>query len=131
VKKNTPPLLATGAHLTVYPVLFNLYVFTGEPTQHPMLVRIFGTDASDEDWQDADAMCVYEPEPFTVSLMLRRETLTHNMIAHEIFHATHHIMEHIEHHLTAADHEPHAYLCGYLTKLVYACLKKHRVLIRN
>lgn len=54
----------------------------------------------------------------------------HGHIAHEIFHATHRILEWCAHDFSPKCHEPSAYLCEYLTKLVYADLAKWKLRIK-
>lgn len=53
--------------------------------------------------------------------------LAHNIIAHEVFHCTHRILEHCGFYMGTQTHEPSAYLCGYITELVYADMAKWRV----
>lgn len=65
-----------------------------------------------------------------VFLFLKDKDLNHGMIAHELFHATHDILSSKEHELTKTAHEPHAYLCGYLTRLTYSQLKLWNIPVR-
>jgi hypothetical protein len=45
-------------------------------------------------------------------------------LAHEIFHAVHYIMERINFQVTLDNSEPFAHLIGYLTREIYARIKK-------
>lgn len=63
----------------------------------------------------------------TFAIVLERRELCHELIAHEVFHATHRIMEGIGmSRMHPTGHEPYAYLCGYLTQLMYQDLKLWR-----
>ena len=46
------------------------------------------------------------------------------VIAHEIFHLTHRILEKCSCNFDSGHHEPGAYLCEWLTEKVYAVLEK-------
>jgi hypothetical protein len=59
-----------------------------------------------------------------VAIFLLDSYLGHGLIAHELFHATHSIMEFLESQYIPETHEPYSALCEYLTKLVYADLKR-------
>ena len=56
-------------------------------------------------------------------LFFQRTAIDHQLIAHEVFHATHRMLEYCCHNLTPNAHEPHAYLCGFLTATVYRKLR--------
>lgn len=47
----------------------------------------------------------------------------HEVIAHEVFHLTHRILENNHMHFDENHHEMGAYLCEYLTKRVFEILK--------
>ncbi len=65
-------------------------------------------------------------------IFLRMDAVSHDIIAHEVFHATVRMLEHCCHAVHFdRDHEPHAYLCGFLTKLVYRDLKRWGVKIKT
>ncbi len=57
-------------------------------------------------------------------LIFDRRKITHGIIAHEIFHLTHNIMEFIGHELTNDAHEPHAYLCQEIAERVYGAMER-------
>ena len=59
-------------------------------------------------------------------IMLRDDAVAHSFIAHEIFH----IVEKITKDRGIRDEESRAYLCGYITKMVYDYLKKRRIKIK-
>ena len=55
------------------------------------------------------------------------EDLTHGIIAHEIFHLTHRIMDDVRGKFDIDNQEPHAYLCEWLTTWVYFQLQEHGI----
>lgn len=63
------------------------------------------------------------------SLFLSIDDLTHDLIAHEVFHATHRIMEHRGVNIAPKHHEAPAMLNGFIAALVYGDLKKWGVKI--
>lgn len=65
-----------------------------------------------------------------VAIFFNRKQLRHSDISHEIFHATHFIMELIGEDFSYNHHEPAAYLNGYLTKEVYRALGRWRVKVK-
>lgn len=67
-------------------------------------------------------LCVWD-ENFRVALIFDRAELCHNLIAHEIFHVTHRILERNNVAFGVHNHEPFAHLCGWLTGAVYTDLK--------
>lgn len=59
-----------------------------------------------------------------VALMISRDSLTHEVINHEIYHATHRIAEFAGVKHSFDNDEPFAYLCGYISEFVYGKLKQ-------
>lgn len=64
-----------------------------------------------------------------LAIFFERKEISHELIAHECFHATVRLLEHCSHYL-GSHHEPHAYLCGYITELVYADLAAWKIPVR-
>lgn len=60
-------------------------------------------------------------------LTLREGSLSHNLIAHELFHLTLHVTNDID----IEDEESQAWLVGYLTENVYKILKKKNFVIKG
>jgi hypothetical protein len=60
-------------------------------------------------------------------LMVDRKCMSRNLIAHEVFHLTTRILERAGVLIDPDNHEAAAYLCGYLTDLVYLDLRKWKV----
>lgn len=74
-----------------------------------------------------------EPEAFAAlhvwagsdfGLFFRSDRMRHSIIAHEILHSTHRIMEYIECPLTSSTGEPFAYLNAWIHNWVYSQFKK-------
>jgi hypothetical protein len=63
-------------------------------------------------------------------IFYQRSGLSHDTVAHEIFHVTHRIGEFLGIKLDGENHEALAYLNGHLTGLVYGSLKKWKVKIQ-
>lgn len=79
--------------------------------------------------EDCPGLCSFEGGRF--ALWFERKFVCHELIAHEVFHATHRMMEACS--STFYDHasEPFAFLTGYLTTLVYADLYRLGVKIHR
>lgn len=83
--------------------------------------HLFGEPNDDHNWT---GLCAYNG--FRIGLFFERAELCHDLIAHEIFHAAHRILERNGVLFGLHNHEPFALLCGWLTGLVYAELSKMR-----
>ncbi len=62
-----------------------------------------------------------------MGIFFEREELCHELIAHEVFHATLRVFEHIGHHTTPDGSEPAAYLAGWITERIYTDLAAMKV----
>lgn len=60
---------------------------------------------------------------YKIAVFFDRVDLGHDVIAHEIFHATHRLLDYAGVKHDEDHHEAHAHLCGSLTRLVYQDLK--------
>jgi hypothetical protein len=65
-----------------------------------------------------------------VAIFIEDKCLSHHLIAHEVFHAIHRVMEFVGNQISPTSQEPYAALCEYLTKLVYADLKRWGVRVK-
>lgn len=65
-----------------------------------------------------------------VVVIYRLRDMTAGLIAHELFHATHRIMEGISANFSTIHQEPFAYVNEWLHNQVYAQLKKARIRVR-
>ena len=65
------------------------------------------------------------------SIFFTYKDLNHNTIAHEIFHATMRMAERTGVEFKPDNHEPFAYLQGYLAQVTYSFLKKHRIRVKG
>ncbi len=63
-------------------------------------------------------LCAYNG--FRIGLFFERAELCHDLIAHEVFHATHRVLERAGVAFALHNHEPFAHLNGWLTGLVYS-----------
>ena len=73
-------------------------------------------------WQDGSGL---------IEIILDTKGLNHGIIAHEVFHATHRAMQTSGDTFSEEHHEPYTHLCGFITDMVYAYLKKWEVPIGN
>lgn len=64
-----------------------------------------------------------------VAVILGIDRMSLNTLVHEVFHATHAIMERCEP-LDRGHHEPYAYLCGWLADWVASEVRRHGIRIR-
>jgi hypothetical protein len=69
------------------------------------------------------AMCCYSPSNGCFALMFDRNQLTAEVLAHEIFHLTHRILEWSDSHFDKDHHEQGCLLCGFLTEWVIKQIK--------
>jgi len=67
---------------------------------------------------DCAGLCTWD-EGFRVALFFDRKQLCHELVAHEVFHATHRILEHQGVKFAPDNHEPFALLHGWLAAHVY------------
>src|SRR5690606_31309315 len=61
------------------------------------------------------------------AIFIDRQYVNHRTISHELFHATHRILDNLPHEFSPNGHEPFAYLNGYLAELVYGDLRRWRI----
>ena len=63
-------------------------------------------------------------------IYLCRDGLTHGVITHEIFHATHRAMQIAGDTFSEKHHEPYAHIAGYLADNIYSRLRKWGVRVK-
>lgn len=80
------------------------------------------------DNSDFSGTCEYHRSKFAV--LFDAYDLSHELIAHEVFHVTHRMLEFNAVNFGENNHEPFAYLNGYLTQLVYVDLAKFKWPVR-
>lgn len=59
-----------------------------------------------------------------MAILMRSNSVTHETIAHEVFHATHRLMHFTNTKFSIVHDEPFAYLCGYIADLIYQDLNE-------
>lgn len=118
-----PNIHARRHSIPIYDVWVEFVVTdsTERVIKHPLRIKRFG----ELDLEEYGGMVYALENEFCVVLL--RSCLTKALIAHETFHLTHRIMEACEHNIGPDHHEPHAYLCGFLTELIYADLKSWNI----
>lgn len=90
------------------------------------LCKVF--DTPDKEHNDAIGLCMYRRR--NIGILIERDYLTHDTIAHEVSHATHRLLDYCGLQLTEGTQEAFACLTGYFTKLVYADLKKWGIKVK-
>lgn len=88
-------------------------------------VNLFEHPVNDNNWT---GLCACHG--FRIGLFFEREELCHDLIAHEVFHATHRVLERAGVAFGIHNHEPFAHLNGWLTGLVYRDLGLMREKVR-
>lgn len=58
------------------------------------------------------------------AIFLKRKNLSHDNIAHEVFHATFRVLADKGENISIKHDEPAAYLCGFLTHSIYKILNR-------
>lgn len=81
-----------------------------------------GLFCSDEDREHYDAFCISHGSK--VGVFFERRTLTHATVAHECFHALHHLAKHFGWNFGTTG-EPEAYLLSWIIERVYQDLARH------
>jgi hypothetical protein len=109
-------------YIPVFDVYVEIVVCSSVSRAHNTLTRqkrLTGVWTDDEVW----GLCCNSGE--NIAIFLHRNHLSHDLIAHEVMHAVHAILE-----TTSiafgpnCDDEVSALLCGYVTKLVYKNLQQ-------
>lgn len=117
--------LHSNTEIPIYPAKLKLVVAASIEAARYDFRDVFGQSTS----ENYNGMCAYLGPNF--GLFFAADRLTHKTIAHEIFHATGRIMERCGCKLTPENHEPYAYLCGWITNWVYAELKAKGLKLRK
>lgn len=71
-------------------------------------------------------------DEYNFGLIFTRRAVNHDLIGHEIFHATHGIMNYLaeDESFKVTNQEPYAYLAGWISREVYFNLKKWKIRIK-
>lgn len=78
--------------------------------------------------EDSAACCSWYRS--RIVILFDRSNVTHEIIAHEIFHATHRILDWVGIEVTKKHHESAAHLNGHLNKLVYQDMKRWKIKVK-
>lgn len=65
-----------------------------------------------------------------IFIFLRRDSIEHNLIAHEVAHIVHFLFANIGQKIDPFNNEEFAYLAGYLTNLIYKDLKRWNMRVK-
>lgn len=114
-------------YIPIYDSFFEVVVSRdiSKSVRRPIRVAYLGEQDLEGEF---DALHCYHRACF--SIFFTYTNLTHNAIAHEIFHATHRIAERCGIEFRPNNHEPFAFLQGYLTEVAYGFIKKHKIRIK-
>jgi hypothetical protein len=107
--------------IPLYYSTFSMGVGATAPMALVALRKKYGFTYKSED-NDFSGLTISKGSDYAIAL--GHDRLEHDVIAHEIFHATQAIMERCCEPIDPDHHEPHAYLCGLLTAWVYQQIKK-------
>tara|TARA_R110000787_G_scaffold41203_5_gene101960 strand:- start:46 stop:369 length:324 start_codon:yes stop_codon:yes gene_type:complete len=89
------------------------------------LTLVTNADIKEEDWE----AYTEDDEGGKVCIYLRRESLTHGVLGHEIQHAVDAVMQWVCHEPKGMD-EPRAYLCEAMHNFVYKCLSEEHAWVQ-
>lgn len=106
--------LHANTEIPLFPAMLKLVVADGVEPARALFNKEFGVCCH----EDYSALTTYSGKRF--GLFFKSDRLEHDYIAHEVFHVTHRILERVGVVFTAENHEPFSYLCGWITKWVYA-----------
>jgi hypothetical protein len=86
--------------------------------------RRFGMEPSSGSFY---GMSLYKGNQFAILLNQEARALSYDTVAHECFHVTSRIMELVNTKLTPENHEPYAYLNGFIAGKVFGKLKSWKI----
>lgn len=114
-------------YVPIYASFFEVVISRdiGKSVTKPFRIKYLGEQDIDGEYC---ALHCYRGACF--SIFFQYKDLCHNTISHEIFHATMRMAERCEVIFTKDNHEPFAYLQGYLTEVAYGLMKKHKIKIK-
>jgi hypothetical protein len=127
MKRKTNTLLKTCIDVPPYHASYWLIVAKDAYRARAEMSHIFG------DWEIKDmsfTACHCYTFGGTSGLFFHERWLTHEHIAHEIFHAAHRILQWAGAQFDVANQEPHSHMMGWLAGKTYAALKKAGLRIR-
>jgi hypothetical protein len=81
----------------------------------------------DEEFDDDAEGALVMPDMKTYYLLLGKAFITHNTIAHEVFHASVRITEH----RGITDEETQAWMAGHITEILYKFLEKKKLEVKH
>lgn len=112
-----PPLKESVRYRLIPMYSVRLLIVVTDDMERSRLARNnpFGEPVDDHSYT---GLCAYNG--FRVGLFFERMELCHELIAHEIFHAAHRVLERAGVQFGIHNHEPFAHLNGWLTGLVYS-----------
>jgi len=120
MRKMPRPHLVCRTLVPIYQVRLILGVAKNPVELQKHLPPAFRESATGE-WEDMEGCCAISENVGVI--LFKRAPLAHDVIAHEIFHMTHRIMERTGEVFSHEHHEPFAYLNGWMTKWAYRRLK--------
>lgn len=123
MKQLPPPKESCASfNVPIYDVAFHVIV-TDDITRS-RLKRTGWLGEATLGFEAGSGLCSYHFHRF--AFFAERRYLCHDLIAHELFHLTHRILERAGAKFGEEHHEPAAYLCGWLTARVYRELRRLR-----
>lgn len=118
-RKTKNILLKTRMEVAPYGGTFHLVVAEDAPRARREMDHIFGV------WDDTEFTALHSYNHAGHSgLFFYARWLTHEHIAHEVFHAAHRILHWAGLRFDICNQEAHSHMQGWLTKQVYAAIKK-------
>jgi hypothetical protein len=109
--------------------IYDLRLLIGVTDNPKEMKKRLGKNFESMDLEDLNGLCSHSGSNF--ALMFNTYDLCHELIAHEVMHCTHRMMEFCNNQITKQSHEPHCYLQGYITGLVYQDMRKWRIKVNT
>lgn len=107
-------------HVPIYRIDFMLIITNDINRTRKEYEDIFGEYTGNP----IDALCSWSPEEYIFALIIKKDKIGHGLIAHEVFHCVHRMMETMGDEFSKESHEPYAYLCGWVTSKIYKTIHK-------
>ena len=112
---------STPSSATFTVPIYNVEVTLSVSDELPQVTKGWPSKEDKEFFEESDAATFLNRAKVLVAF--HRGIVMHEVIAHELFHVTHHILNRAGIRLTKRNDEAHAYLAGFLAKEAYRIIK--------
>lgn len=119
-------VLQSSTRLGIYDRRFGVIVAETEDDMKLLWIKLTGEEFGKDGWLDG----FYSQRLTWFRVVFLKTALSHNLIAHELFHCTHRILQDTGDTFSSEHHEPYSYLNGWLTGWVHKQLTKAKLRVK-